>query len=273
MKKTKKPEKIILDFSYEEHYSEIKERIRACGYPCESAAAEECNFYTDSEKGSTDGGSHILYITDDASKARKAKEAGAAVLIYLHPGNAGESFGGFRFCIEGFEDADATYYTRIYQREKHIPWTIGETERLIIREMVPGDTEALYDLYKDKSVVTYMEDLPENREDEEVYIREYIDKVYAVFGFGMWVILLKETGELLGRVGFQNSEEENVVEIGFMISSKHRNQGYAYEACRAALGYMKEEYDYLQIRAKCHKDNRPAICLCKRLGVECITTE
>lgn len=273
MIKDKKPEKIILDFSYEDNISEIKESILASGYPCEVGNIVEINYNPESETGHTDMPGHILYITDDARKARKVKAAGAAVLIYLHAGNKEERFEGFRFYIEGFEDADATYYTRVYQREQRIPWTIGETERLLIREMVPEDTDALYELYRDKTVVEYMDDLPKNREEETEYIRDYIDKVYGVFGFGMWVILLKETGEIIGRVGFQNSEEENLVEIGFLISPKYQRKGYAYEACRAALQYMEEEYGYLRIRAKCNKDNRPAISLCRRLGLECVTLE
>lgn len=261
MIKDKKPEKIILDFTYAENTEGIRNQINNAGISC---IIKEQDFKEDK----TVNRDAVLYITDDAGKALTAKNTGTAVLIYLHGANRAEDFSGCCFYIEGFEDADATYYIRVYQREKRIPWTIIETERLIIREMTPEDTDALYALYEDKRVVAYMEDLPDNREEEREYIKEYIDKVYGVFGFGMWLIVLKDTGEIIGRVGFQNYEEENQVELGFLIAPGYQRKGYAYEACLAAMQYMEEEYDYLTIVVRCHKDNRGAVQLCDKLGLK-----
>ena len=212
---------------------------------------------------------NALIITDSAQKAWEYKNQNFAVLVYLHEGNKDQIFTKNRYFIEGFEDADATYFTRIYQREKNIPWMIGETERLVIREMTPEDTDALYQLYADKSVVEFMEDLPTNKDEEKEYIADYIDKVYSFFGFGMWLVQLKETGEIIGRVGFQNYEEEDLVELGFMIVPKHQHKGYAYEACEAAIAYMREEFPEYQRMARCKAENTRAIGLCRRLGIEC----
>ncbi|MBQ7765274.1 MAG: GNAT family N-acetyltransferase [Lachnospiraceae bacterium] len=264
MIKEKKPEKIILDLFYAEKPNRIKEMIGRCHILCinKSEATQE---NIDSET--------VLYITDSSAKASEYKSQNQAVLVYLHEGNQSESFPQNRYFIEGFEDADDRYFIRIYQREKKIPWTIGETERLCIREMCVGDTEALYRLYEDKSVVEFMEDLPGNREEEKEYIAEYIDKVYGLFGFGMWFVELKETKELIGRVGFQNcelsDEQEETVELGFMIIPQYQRQGYAYEACKAAVTYMQEVFPEYKIKARCKKENKAGISLCKKLGIEC----
>lgn len=288
MIKEKKPEKIILDMFYAENTKCIKEMIGHCNILCidKSEATQE---NIDSET--------VLYITDSSAKALEYKLQKQAVLVYLHEGNQSESFPQNRYFIEGFEDADAAYFTRIYQREKNIPWLIGETERLIVREMTPGDTKALYALYEDKSVVEFMEDLPRNLQEEEVYIADYIDKMYGFFGFGMWLVVLKETGEIIGRVGFQNVEAqsgkeeeteskcaeydgadcrvgslenaENLVELGFMIVPKYQRQGYAYEACKTAVTYMRTEFPEYQITARCKSENIAGIRLCKKLGIEC----
>ncbi len=276
MIKDKKPEKIILDFTYVEDVEDIMSKMKANGILSVYHADAEKEFFiseTITEEFLDGFGKSSLYITDDADKVTAAKKAGAAVLIYLHEANKAECFKGCCFYIEGFDDADSTYYTRVYQREKRIPWTIRETERLMIREMTPEDTEALYALYEDKSVVAYMEDLPDNREEEREYIKDYIDKVYGVFGFGMWLIVLKDTDEIIGRVGFQNYEEENQVELGFLIAPKYQRKGYAYEACLAALEYMQEEYEYLKIVVRCHRDNGGAIRLCNKLGLEPIIAD
>lgn len=207
----------------------------------------------------------VLYITDDSAKARYARGKGMAVLIYVDEENKEQDFSGFRYFIEGFDDADEEYYERIYQREKRLPWVIAETERLIIREMSMKDKDALYALYADKSVTKYMEDLQQDSEEQQAHIADYIEKMYGLFEFGMWLVEKKDTGEIIGRVGFQNTETDNEVELGFLIVPKFQEQGYAYEACRAAIGYMKENFAYLDIIACCENGNDAARGLCRKL--------
>lgn len=208
-----------------------------------------------------------LYVTDDYARASDARNQGFAVLIYLHEGNKNMNFPGFRYFIEGFEDADYDYFHWVFSREKGLPWIIGETKHLILREMTPEDTDALYSLYEDKSVVEFTEDLPENKEEEREYIRDYIDKVYNFFGFGMWLVEHKDTGEIIGRVGFQNYEEDWTAELGFLIKPEYQGHGYAYEACRLAIEYMQGEHPEYRLMARCMQGNTKAIALCEKLGI------
>ncbi len=256
MIKSQNLEKVILDLTYASDTETIALQIQRAG-------GQIVTFYTD--ESNTQG---ALYLTDDIQKAQQEKQKGYAVLIYLHDLNKNVDFSGFQYFIEGFEDADKVYYERVYRREKNLPWIIGETNRLIVREMTQEDTEALYKLYEDKSVVKFMDDLPENKEEESIYIQEYINKMYGVFGFGMWLIVLKETAQVIGRIGFQNSEEAEEAEFGFMIAPDYQGKGYAYEAGNIALAYMAEEFPDIHIMAKCHPDNKAAIALCEKLGVE-----
>lgn len=280
----KKPEKIILDLLYASGVEMICEQISRTGLSClcieriidnenidTTGRFQSNNFKID--QLSAENCQNAIIITDSAQKAREYKNQNLAVLIYLHEDNKDQIFTKNRYFIEGFEDADTTYFTRIYQREKNIPWMIGETEHLVIREMMPEDTDALYQLYEDKSVVEFMEDLPANKDEEKEYIADYIDKVYSFFGFGMWLVQLKETGEIVGRVGFQNYEEEDLVELGFMIVPKYQHKGYAYEACEVAIAYMEEEFPEYRRIARCKAENVRAIELCRRLGIECRVVE
>ena len=280
----KKPEKIIVDLLYTPDTDMICKQISRTGLPCLYSERnrgkddiDARNSYQsnnlENDKLSVEDYQNALIITDSAQNAWEYKNQNLAVLVYLHEGNKDQHFMKNRYFIEGFEDADATYFIRIYQREKNMPWIIGETERLVIREMTPEDTDALYQLYEDKSVVEFMEDLPANKDEEKEYIADYIDKVYGFFGFGMWLVQLKETGEIIGRVGFQNYEEEGLVELGFMIVPKHQHKGYAYGACEAAIAYMREEFPEYQRMARCKAENARAIALCRRLGIECRVIE
>ncbi len=276
----KKPEKIILDLLHTSEATTICEIISRTGLSCLCIERNRSKENVD-EKNKFQSGNlqcnemikndlqNALVITDSAQNAWEYKIQNIAVLVYLHEGNKEQIFTKNRYFIEGFEDADATYFMRIYQREKKIPWIIGETERLVIREMTPEDTEALYRLYKDKSVVQFMEDLPLNKDEEKEYIADYIDKVYSFFGFGMWLVELKGSDEIIGRVGFQNYEEEDMVELGFLIAPEYQHKGYAYEACEAAIAYMREEFPEYRRIARCKSTNARAIELCRRLEIEC----
>lgn len=256
MIKNKIPKKVLIDFSYVSNMEQIALQIKEVG--------NQAVFF-EKDENETEGS---LYITDDFRKATEAKQKGMAVLIYLHDKNKDHGFSGFHYFIEGFDDADEVYYERIYRREKKLPWIIGETDRLMIREMTTKDTDALYKLYEDKTVVAFMEDLAPDKEEEEVYIKDYIDKMYGVFGFGMWLIELKDSAKIIGRIGFQNCEESDTVAFGFMVAPPYQKQGYAFEAGKAALQYMKEEFPQLKMIAECHKNNTAAISLCRKLGLE-----
>ena len=84
--------------------------------------------------------------------------------------------------------------------------TVIETGRLIIREFVPEDLEALYRIYESADT-RFLQPLSEDREEELEKLKSYIQYVYGFYGFGLWAVCLKETGALIGRssVGCQMS--------------------------------------------------------------------
>lgn len=213
-------------------------------------------------------GEEVLLLCDDAETARGFGTD--AVLIYLHEKNRGTDFTGFQYFIEGFEDADAEYFIRTYQRLKGIPWTIADTKRLLVREMVPEDLDAIYELYAYPEEVTYLPPLCTDRKEEAEYLNRYIRNMYGIFEYGMWVILEKETGKLIGRMGVENTDCEDVLSFGFLLHPKVRKRGYATEAGEAVLAYLRENFPQLEVKAFCHPDNEEAIRLSTRLGIDVI---
>ena len=146
--------------------------------------------------------------------------------------------------IFNFEEIDEEFLIRVYQRYHHLPWKILETKRTIVRELTLSDMDALFELYAQPGVTEYTEGLYERQEEEE-YERAYINHMYRYFGYGMWLVFSKETGELIGRAGFEHhnlvigGKEELALEMGYVISPKVQRQGYAYEVCQALLEYAK----------------------------------
>jgi len=70
-----------------------------------------------------------------------------------------------------------------------------ETERLILREMNLDDYDALYRVLSDSDI---MQHYPYTFDEKRV--RGWIDRNlerYRIFGFGLWAVCIKETGEMI----------------------------------------------------------------------------
>ena len=73
-------------------------------------------------------------------------------------------------------------------------------------------------------------------------------------------------GPVSGLAGLQMREGREEPELGFCIVPAFRGQGYALEACAAALRYGFEELELPAVRAVVRRDNEASLRLCKRLG-------
>ncbi|WP_300801128.1 GNAT family N-acetyltransferase [uncultured Acetatifactor sp.] len=214
----------------------------------------------------TEGQRGVLYLTDDAGTARGLREAGEAVLIYLHPGNRDQDFSGFLFAVEDPEDLEPEYIERAYRRLKGLPWNILRTARCLIRETVPEDVESFYQIYSHPAITEYMEGLYPEVEEERQYVRDYIEKVYTFFGFGVWTVVERESGAVIGRAGFSYREGFDEPELGFIIGVPWQRRGYAEEVCRAVLAYGWSALEFRQVQALVEPENIPSVRLCEKLG-------
>ena len=110
---------------------------------------------------------------------------------------------------------------------------IIETERLFLREMKENDFDALYEVLADADIMQhYPYTFDENRVRN--WIQRNIER-YRIFGFGLWAVCLKETGEMIGDCGLtmQLIDGEIKPEIGYHIRSDKQRKGYAKEAAIA----------------------------------------
>lgn len=213
-----------------------------------------------------EGAEAALYVTDDAGTAQVLRKEGKAVLIYLHQGNTEQDFSHFLFAVEDPEDLEEEYVERVYRRLKGLPWKIVETQRCIIRETVSEDVEEFYHIYSNPAITRYMDGLYPDKEQEKAYIREYIEKVYTFYGFGVWTVVEKESGAIIGRAGISYREGFEDPELGFIIGVPWQRMGYAREACRAVLEYAWNALDFDCVQALVEPGNTPSLRLCEELG-------
>ena len=84
-----------------------------------------------------------------------------------------------------------------------------ETSRLLLREFVPEDADALSLVLSDPETMRYYP-APLERSEVEAWI-ERNRRRYANDGHGLWAMILKSSGELIGECGITMQEVEGVI--------------------------------------------------------------
>ncbi|MDD6716571.1 MAG: GNAT family N-acetyltransferase [Firmicutes bacterium] len=184
-----------------------------------------------------------LYFADSAALFQTLCSRGLPAAGYLHAGRSGESFQGASYLIERPQDIDRASYQKIYERAAGLPWTIAETDRCLIREMTVDDVESLYPLYEDEQARRFLKPLCPDHDKEREIVRAYIEKVYGLFGYGVWVVIRKTDGALIGRAGFEVGRKKEAA-LGYLFRKDCRRQGYALEVCGAVLRFAREELGF-----------------------------
>ena len=205
-------------------------------------------------------------ITDSPAMAADYAKRNIPYIVVLNEKNKAEAFPGGAYCVERVEDIDDTYKDRVYRRFRGLPWDITETARLKIREITMEDVPRLYELYSGEGITKYMEPLFPEMEKEIEYTKAYIENVYKFYGYGLWVIVQKESGEVIGRVGLEYKEGFDGLELGFMLGKEYQHRGYANEACQAVLEYGIGQLGIASFYAFVNEGNIASIRLCERLG-------
>lgn len=204
--------------------------------------------------------------TDDAAHA--ARELGIPCVAYLNPALPEGAFAGIGLLLEGFEEVDWPLLCNAHTRALGLPAVIARTERLVIREMTLEDLDALYPLYEEPSARRFVKGLDPDREAERECTRAYIRFMYGLCQFGMWVLVEKASGAVIGRAGFGlvDYRGRQELDFGYLIGEAWRGQGLALEAGRAVLAYGRDVLGFERVAAFIHPENEASLGVIKRLG-------
>jgi len=205
----------------------------------------------------------VIYITSDRNVADSLTLKGEAVCICVQNEEQLPAFEGYKYFItEGVQYSG--HLDMVYCHLKNTPYVIGEGEDFIIREECPEDLPKIYEMYEDEDCKKFLEPLPSLNSPPD-YITpearfESVKNGYMLFEYGMWIIELKETNEVIGRVGFEYFDE-SAVSLGFMIRHDMRNKGYALKSIINCITYLKTNHPELKIIAKVSSKNKASLNL------------
>ena len=110
---------------------------------------------------------------------------------------------------------------------------ILETSRIVLREFTPDDVDALALVLSDPETMRFYS-APFDRIGVEQWIGRNLER-YVENGHGMWALVLKSNGQMVGDCGLTLQEIDGVeeVEIGYHVRRDLWGQGLATQAARA----------------------------------------
>lgn len=143
---------------------------------------------------------------------------------------------------------------------------IFETERTYIREFIPEDEQALMDLFADPLVVQHM-NIPLKKVPGTLR-RDLRD--YKSHGFGMWAVIYKKTGELIGRAGGSPVDYEGKVcaDIGWAITQALWHQGYGWEIAQGVVNHLHNGLNIAVLIGRAAPQNKAALRIIEKLGMK-----
>ena len=143
-----------------------------------------------------------------------------------------------------------------------------ETERLILREMCASDYDALYAVLADSDIMCHY---PYTFDEGRVrgWITKNIER-YRIFGFGLWAVVLKSDGEMIGDCGLtiQNINGALKPEIGYHIRKDCQRKGYAKEAAVAVRDWAFSNTPFLVLYSYMKSANTASSSPARSVGMQ-----
>jgi RimJ/RimL family protein N-acetyltransferase len=142
------------------------------------------------------------------------------------------------------------------------------TPRLVIRPFEPTDVAALHARRNDPDTAKWQNwTLPYPREKA----RAVVDSLVAMDGpatdeWWMGVVVLHESGEVVGDVAINLTWDSRCAEIGYTLARDHWGHGYATEAGAAVVEYLFDKVGVSRIAGMLHPENIPSAMVLERLG-------
>ncbi|HSD06294.1 GNAT family N-acetyltransferase [Flavobacterium sp.] len=152
-----------------------------------------------------------------------------------------------------------------------------ETERLILRELLPTDDIGMYKLDSDPEVHRFLGNKPVMHIDESRLMIENIRMQYIKNGIGRWAVILKETNEFIGWSGIKLIKDsinnhQNFYEIEYRFIQKHWGKGYATEAGLAFVDFAFNEMKVPALYAYADIGNRNSRHILEKLGMQYVNS-
>lgn len=145
---------------------------------------------------------------------------------------------------------------------------ILETERLILRQFSADDTNFILRLLNEPSFIQNIGDRGVRTLDEALgYLVKGPITSYERNGFGLCLVVLKESGASIGMCGLIKHETLEDVDIGYAFLPEYWSKGYAVEAAMAVKEYARKMIGLKRLVAITDPENQASIRVLEKIGL------
>lgn len=145
-----------------------------------------------------------------------------------------------------------------------------ETDRLILRLWTEEDLAPFFEMNQDPKVIEFLPGAM-SRDQVEVFF-EKVRGHFETYGYGLWAVELKRTGEFIGYTGLARVTFEApftpAVEIGWRLASAHWRHGYATEAALAVMDFAAKNLPLSEIVSFTVPQNLRSQNVMEKIGME-----
>jgi ribosomal-protein-alanine N-acetyltransferase len=147
--------------------------------------------------------------------------------------------------------------------------TVLETPRLRLRRFADdlSDLDALHEIQSDAEHMRFYPH-PFTLDETRAWIERRLEQ-YDEYGFSLWVVEDKATGEFLGNVGPTPQEVDGTeeIELGWSITPRRVRQGIASEAAAACSDHCFEVFGIHHLVALVRPENVPSRRVAEHIGM------
>lgn len=152
-----------------------------------------------------------------------------------------------------------------------------ETERFILREILPEDADGMFELDSDPDVHRYLGNNPIVSKKQSIDTIHFIRQQYIDNGVGRWAIIDKKTNEFVGWTGLKfvtdlTNNHQNYYDLGYRLRKKYWGQGIAAETAIASLDYAFETLKLDEVFAAASCENEASNRILRKVGLNFIGT-
>lgn len=151
-----------------------------------------------------------------------------------------------------------------------VGWAVSvmETGRLVLRRLVLDDAPFVLELVNDPAWLQFIGDRGvRTLDDARTYIAEGPLAMYRRFGFGLYLVTLKDSRTPIGLCGLIKRDTLDDVDLGFAFLPAFREQGYACEAASAVVAHGRRDLDLERIVAITSTGNDRSERVLARVGL------
>ena len=146
---------------------------------------------------------------------------------------------------------------------------ILRTERLIIRKLTFDDSLFIVQLLNSPGWLKYIGDRGvKTEEDAKLYLQNGPLLSYEKYGFGLYLVMLLETGDPIGMCGILKRENLEHPDLGFAFLPEFTGKGYAYEAANAVIQFAGQRLEIKTLLAITLPENLNSIKLLEKVGMK-----